>query len=190
MRSWARSHKKGTMLIITSEAAQKAELGTPNPKQQTSIDHRCDERMAIVGRFPGGRPLRRRREMVLIFGRLRLRGTAALQVATDHRCQEPMVIAGQPPGGRPLRRRREMVLVCGRRAARDRSPPETDSARPAATFHSSTLRAPAPEEPRKLRFGRASSRPRRPGTGKESQSPIWMQEYCFCLPRCRSEPAR
>jgi hypothetical protein len=145
MRSWARSHKKGTMLIITSEAAQKAELGTPNPKQQTSIDHRCDERMAIVGRFPGGRP---------------------------------------------LRRRREMVLVCGRQAARDRSPPETDSARPAATFHSSTLRAPAPEEPRKLRFGRASSRPRRPGTGKESQSPIWMQEYCFCLPRCRSEPAR
>ena len=54
------------MPIITSEAAQKAELGTPKPKQQTSIDHRCDERMAIVGRFPGGRPLRRRREMMLV----------------------------------------------------------------------------------------------------------------------------
>src|SRR4029077_13912382 len=45
---------------------------------------------AIAGRFPGGRPLRRRREMVLDCGRLRLRGNAALQVATDHRCQEPM----------------------------------------------------------------------------------------------------
>src|SRR4029077_17427289 len=45
---------------------------------------------AIAGRFPGGRSLRRRRETVLIYGRQRLRGTAALQAATDHRCHERM----------------------------------------------------------------------------------------------------
>ena len=106
---------------------------------QASIDQRCDERMAIAGRFPGGRPLRRRREndanlrpataardrssrpppiivamnewpsladslegvrsvgavkMMAIYGRPRLRGTAALQAATDHRCDEGMAIAG------------------------------------------------------------------------------------------------
>src|SRR5260370_890095 len=42
-----------------------------------------------------GRPLRRRRETVSIYGRQRLRGTAALQVATDHRCHQLMVIAGR-----------------------------------------------------------------------------------------------
>jgi len=31
-------------------------------------DYRCHDRMAIAGRGPGGRPLRRRREMVLIYG--------------------------------------------------------------------------------------------------------------------------
>jgi len=41
--------------------------------------------MAIAGRSAGGRPLRRRREMMLIYGRPRLRGTAALQVShIDH----------------------------------------------------------------------------------------------------------
>ena len=34
-------------------------------------------RWAIAGRFPGGRPLRRRREIVLIYGRRRLRATAS-----------------------------------------------------------------------------------------------------------------
>jgi hypothetical protein len=43
---------------------------------------------AIAGRSPGGRPLRRRRETVVIYGRPRLRGTAALQAATDHRCHD------------------------------------------------------------------------------------------------------
>src|SRR6266446_4786373 len=57
---------------------------------QAPIDHRCDEGMAIIGRFPGGRPLHRRREMVLIYGRPRLRGTAALQASTDHRGHERM----------------------------------------------------------------------------------------------------
>jgi hypothetical protein len=48
---------------------------------------------------PGGRPLRRRREMVSIYGRPRLRGTAA---PTDLRRHERKAIAGQFPGGRPL----------------------------------------------------------------------------------------
>ena len=42
---------------------------TPNPKPQTlqtSIDHRCYDRMVIAGRSLGGRPLRRRRETVLL----------------------------------------------------------------------------------------------------------------------------
>ena len=81
---------------------------------------------AIAGRFPGGRPLRRRREMVLIYGHQRLRGTAALQVA-DHRCYDRIAIAGRSPGGRPLRRRRETVLIYGHQrlrgtAALSRSP--------------------------------------------------------------------
>jgi len=33
----------------------------------------------MAGRFPGGRPLRRRREMVLVYGRQRLRGTGAFR---------------------------------------------------------------------------------------------------------------
>jgi hypothetical protein len=56
-------------------------------------DHRCRDRMAIAGRSPGGRPLRRRRETVLIYGRQRLRGTAALQASTDHRCHQRMATA-------------------------------------------------------------------------------------------------
>jgi len=67
--------------------------------------------MAIAGRSPG-RPVRRRRETVLIYGHQRLRGTAALQV-TDRRCHHGMAIAGRFPGGRPPRRRREMVLIYG-----------------------------------------------------------------------------
>ena len=44
-----------------------------------SSDRRCQDRMDVAGRSPGGRPLRRRREKVPIHGRQRLRGTAALQ---------------------------------------------------------------------------------------------------------------
>lgn len=44
----------------------------------------------IAGRSPGGRPLRRRREMMLICDRQRLRGTAALHVAIAHRCHDRM----------------------------------------------------------------------------------------------------
>jgi hypothetical protein len=65
--------------------------------------------MGIAGRSPGGRPLRRRREMVSIYGRQRLRGTAALQASTEHRSHERKAIAGRFPGGRPLRRHRETV---------------------------------------------------------------------------------
>jgi hypothetical protein len=43
--------------------------------------------MAIAGRFPGGRPLRRRRQMGLALANRRLRGTAALHASTDHRWQ-------------------------------------------------------------------------------------------------------
>jgi len=44
---------------------------------------------AIAGRSPGtgGRPLRRRREMRSVYGRQRLRGTAALQASSDRRCR-------------------------------------------------------------------------------------------------------
>jgi len=48
---------------------------------QASIGYCCRDRMAIAGIFPGGRPLRRRRDMVLIYGRQRLRETVALQVS-------------------------------------------------------------------------------------------------------------
>jgi hypothetical protein len=49
--------------------------------------------------------------MVLIYGRLRLRGTVALQASIDHCCRDRMAIAGRSPGGRPLRRRHDMVLM-------------------------------------------------------------------------------
>jgi hypothetical protein len=42
---------------------------------------RCHDPKGIAGRSPGGRPLRRRRETLPIFGRSRLRGTAALRAA-------------------------------------------------------------------------------------------------------------
>jgi hypothetical protein len=67
--------------------------------------------MAIAGRFPGGRPLRRHREMVLIYGRQRLRGTAALHACTFIVATNEMAIAGRFPGGR---RRCEMVPIYGR----------------------------------------------------------------------------
>jgi len=81
-------------------------------------DHRCHDRKAVTGGVPGGRPLRRRRERVLIYGRQRLRGTAALQASRDHRCRHRMAIAGRFPGGRPLRRRREMLPIYGRQRLR------------------------------------------------------------------------
>src|SRR6266481_1562423 len=55
--------------------------------------------------------LRRRREMVSVYGRQRLRGTAALQIATDHRCHQRMVIAGRLLEGVRSPGRREMVLI-------------------------------------------------------------------------------
>src|SRR5258708_10688465 len=55
----------------------------------------CPQTMVLGGRLSGGRPLPRRREMVSVYGRQRLRGTAALQIATDHRCHQRMVIAGR-----------------------------------------------------------------------------------------------
>jgi hypothetical protein len=79
--------------------------------------------MAIADRFPGGRPLRRRRQMGLALANRRLRGTTALHASTDHRCHDRTAIAGRFPGGRPLRRRRQMVLAGEPAAARDRSPP-------------------------------------------------------------------
>jgi hypothetical protein len=57
---------------------------------------------AIAGRSPGGRLLRRRREMVLVYSRQRLRGTAALQVATDQRCHERMGHCRPAPGVRSV----------------------------------------------------------------------------------------
>ena len=70
--------------------------------------------LAIAGRFPGGRPLRRRREMVLLPASGGCEGPQ-LQASIDHRCDEPMAIAGRIPGGRPLCRRREMVLMSAHR---------------------------------------------------------------------------
>ncbi len=64
---------------------------------------------AIAGRSPGGRPLRRRRERVLIYGRQRLRGTVALQASIEHRCRDRMAIAGRSP----LRRRPRNNAVSG-----------------------------------------------------------------------------
>jgi hypothetical protein len=52
---------------------------------------------------------------VLIYGRQRLRGTAALQASIDHRCHKRMALIGRFPGGRPLRRRRERVLISANR---------------------------------------------------------------------------
>jgi hypothetical protein len=70
----------------------------------------------------GGRPLRRRREMVLISGAPRLRGTAALQASSDHRCDECLAIVGRFPGGRPLRRRRETVSTSAHRGCEGPQP--------------------------------------------------------------------
>ena len=72
--------------------------------------------------------LRRRREMMPIYGWPRLRGTAALQASIEHRCDERMAIIGRFPGGRPLRRRRENdANLRPATAARDRSPPGLQS---------------------------------------------------------------
>src|SRR5215831_17374738 len=73
----------------------------------------------------GGRPVPRRREMMLAYGRHPAatgappsRSPAILVAATD------WTIAGRSPGGRPVPRRREMMLAYGRHAAAtERSPP-------------------------------------------------------------------
>ena len=96
--------QKTEIRMLTANAKPR----TPNPEPRTP--------------GAGGRPLRRRREMVLVYGRPRLRGTAALQASIDHRCDERMAIIGRFPGGRPLRRRREMVLIYDRPRLRGTAP--------------------------------------------------------------------
>ena len=102
-------------------------------------------------------------------------------------------IASHSPGaeGRPLRRRRETGVDIAAPRLRGK-PEETRICEPRTSNPGSpaTRRKPAPEEPQKLRFGRVGTRPRPPGTGRESQLPIWMSEYCSYPPRCRPEPAR
>src|SRR6266436_5491679 len=80
--------------------------------------------ITIAGRARGGRPLRRRREMVLMSLHRRLRGTAALQ--------KPVAGAGHGRHCWPRRWRasapsapRNGADVDAPAAARDRSPPET-----------------------------------------------------------------
>src|SRR6516162_1264343 len=51
---------------------------------------------AMAGRSPGGRPLRRRREMRSVYGRQRLGGTAALQAPSDSRCRHRKLTRKQP----------------------------------------------------------------------------------------------
>jgi hypothetical protein len=65
--------------------------------------------ITIAGRARGGRPLGRRREMVLI----RCTGGCEGPQPSRNRWREPGMgaIAGRGAGGRPLRRRREMVLM-------------------------------------------------------------------------------
>src|SRR6516162_6423072 len=88
---------------------------------------------------------------MVVYGRQRLRGTAALQVSCDHRCHQLVAIAGRSAGGRPLRRRR--VSEGGLRpatAARDRRPPSLlRSSLPSADGHSWPIcwRASAPSAP-------------------------------------------
>ncbi len=65
--------------------------------------------MAIIGRFPGGRPLRRRREAVLLAATGDCEGPRALQASFDHRCHKRDVPLPIDSGGRPLRRRHETV---------------------------------------------------------------------------------
>jgi hypothetical protein len=82
---------------------------------------------AIAGRFPGagGRPLRRRRGMMPIYGRQRLRGTAS--PPGPHRSSLPRPdgpLLSRFPGGRPLRRRRAMMPIYGRQRLRGTASPQ------------------------------------------------------------------
>ena len=65
--------------------------------------------MGIIGRSPGGRPLRRRREMVLMSAHRGCEGPQPSRPPPNPRCHGRMGIIGRSPGGRPLRRRREMM---------------------------------------------------------------------------------
>src|SRR4029077_3576204 len=69
--------------------------GWPLLADQACTDHRCDERLALAGRAPGGRPLRRRREMVLTSANHGCEGPQALQACTDDRCDERLAVAGR-----------------------------------------------------------------------------------------------
>ena len=120
----------------------------PNPERQTANSRSLSTNVnASASRYP----LHRHREMMVVYGRQRLRGTAALQVSCDHRCHQLVAIAGRSAGGRPLRRRR--VSDGGLRpatAARDRRPPSLlRSSLPSADGHSWPIcwRAPAPPTP-------------------------------------------
>src|SRR4029077_12115715 len=65
---------------------------------------------AIAGRGAGGRPLRRRREMVLMsFPPAAARDRSPPEAGDGRRPWAPLL--AEAPGGRPLRRRREMVLM-------------------------------------------------------------------------------
>jgi len=95
--------------------------GWPLLADQACADHRCcDERLAIAGRAPGEHPLRRRREMELIEGRPRLRGSpirpAPMIVATngwpllaDQACPDHRRL---PPGTVSLPAVPPLVLSC------------------------------------------------------------------------------
>src|SRR5260370_8036558 len=67
--------RQNTELRTTNPEPQTTNSGLRTPNHQAATENRCRDRMAIAGRSPGGRPLRRRRERVLIYGRQRLRGT-------------------------------------------------------------------------------------------------------------------
>jgi hypothetical protein len=65
---------------------------TPNPEPQTlqaATVHRCRDRAGIAGRFPGGRPLRRRRGMMSIYGRRRQLGDRSPRSQKSRESQTP-----------------------------------------------------------------------------------------------------
>jgi hypothetical protein len=73
---------------------------------------------------------------VLIYGRQRLRGTAALQASVEHRCHKRMALIGRFPGagGRPLRRPREMMSIFGRQRLRGTASPRAGGRVPRRPF--------------------------------------------------------
>jgi hypothetical protein len=66
---------------------------------------------AIAGRFPGGRPLRRRRVMVWMSPTGGCEGPQPSKPPPIIVAVDGWAIAGRFPGGRPLRRRRVMVWM-------------------------------------------------------------------------------